>query len=79
MQVTIVERDLEQATARITFEHNDVTYTDYFNLKKVVPGTEMIFKEYNLEFTEEYQNRVIEKLTSQIQYAIESGIIRNPL
>lgn len=78
MQVDILERDVQAGTARLRFTHNGVSYTNRFDLKMVVPGTQNVFSAYGVEFTEEMQQRVIDRLTSQVQREIEAGIIQNP-
>lgn len=79
MNLEILERDIQAGTAKLRFSHNGVTHTDSYNLKLVVPGTERIFSEYDMAFDETMQQKVIDKLTAQIQREIEAGIIHNPI
>jgi hypothetical protein len=79
MQVNILERDITTGIATIQFVHNDVTHTDRYDLQKVVPGTDLVLKGLNLEFTAEMQATIIQKLADKIQREIESGILRNPI
>lgn len=79
MQITILERDVEKATAKIQFVHNNVTFVDKYNLLLIIPGTEKTLKDQGQTFTEEMQNTVISRLTEQVQREIEQGIIVNRL
>ncbi len=79
MQITILEHNLNTGLAKIKFEHNNVTHVENYDLKLVVPGTSMVLKAYGLDFTEEMQQRVIDKLTMQVQNEIETGILHNPI
>lgn len=78
METTIINHDTETALARIRFEHNDITLEQDFDLKAVIPGTVFVFQSMGLEFDEEAQGRVIERLTAMIQQGIEEGAIQNP-
>jgi fructose-bisphosphate aldolase class 1 len=79
MQVEILERDIEAGTIKMRFSHNNITHTDNYNLKMVVPGTDRILAEYGMLFDETMQQRVIQKVTEQVQRDIEAGIIHNPI
>lgn len=79
MQVTILEHDKTKGTAKIKFEHNNVVHIQNYDLKYVVPGTDLVLKAYGLEFTEQMQQQVIDKLTVQVQRDIEAGIIVNSI
>jgi hypothetical protein len=79
MEVTILERDIVKATAKMQFTHNGVTHVDNYSLKMIVPGTDRILDEYGLEFTEQLQQKAIDKITAVIQREIEGGILKNPL
>ena len=79
MQVEVLERDIQAGTARIRFSHGDVTHTQSYNLKMVVPGTDRVFETYNIEFNEAMQDTVIARLTEQVQREIEAGITHNPI
>lgn len=78
MERTIISHDTETGVARIRFEHNGVKVENDFNLIDVIPGTRMVFQSMGLEFDEETQERVIERLTAMIQQGIEEGAILNP-
>ena len=78
MITTIISHDLETATARIRFEHQDVTLEDNYNLRFVIPGTDYIFAQMGIDFLEEYQVKAIEKLEASIQAQIENGSITMP-
>lgn len=77
MKTTIISHDKEKAVATIKFEHNDVTFEDTFDLKMIIPGSAHILNEMGIDFTEDHQTKVIEKLTAKVQSNIESGIITN--
>jgi hypothetical protein len=79
MQVTILERNISNATARIKFEHNNVTHISTYNLDMVIPGTDLHFKKQGIPFDEAQQQTIIDKLTAQIQKEIEAGIIVNKI
>ena len=78
MKVTILERDVDAGTAKLKFEHNDVVFTQSYNLKLVVPGTDRVLAQLGLEFTEDMQQTVIDRLTTTVTREIDEGIIRNP-
>lgn len=78
MNRTIIERDIEAGTARIRFEHQDVTVEDTFYLINVVPSTAYVFSTMGLTFDESYQDLAIDRLEAMIQNQIEAGIISNP-
>jgi len=78
MKRTIVSHDTDTGIAVIKFEHNDVSYEDTFDLKKVIPGSDHILNEMGIEFTKKHQQTVIDKLTDKVQSHIEAGIITNP-
>jgi hypothetical protein len=77
MKRTIVSHDTNTGIAIIKFEHNDVTFEDSFDLKKVIPGSEHILNEMGIEFTKKHQQTVIDKLTTTVQSHIEAGVIKN--
>lgn len=79
MNLEILERDIQAGTAKLRFSHNGITHTDNYNLKMVVPGTDRVLAEYGMAFDETMQQKVIDKLTAQVQRDIEAGIIHNPL
>lgn len=79
MQVEVLERDIQAGTARIRFSHGDVTHTQSYNLKMVVPGTDRVLETYGMEFTEAMQETVIARLADQVKREIEAGITRNPI
>lgn len=79
MQVDILSWDKATGKIRIKFSHNDVVHTESYDLKLVVPGTERLLGELNMEFDETMQQRVIDKLTAQVQREIEAGAIKNPI
>jgi hypothetical protein len=79
MQVNITRRDITKGTATITFEHNGVSHTADYDLGLVVPGTRRLLEELETEFDQTMQDKVIDKLTAQIQREIEAGIITNPI
>lgn len=79
MLVEILERNIEAGTVKIRFSHNSITHTQSYDLKMVVPGTDRVLAEYGVPFDETMQQRVIDKLTSQVQRDIEAGILHNPI
>lgn len=79
MQVEVLERDIQAGTAKIRFSHGDVTHTQSYNLKMVVPGTDRVFETYNIEFNEAMQETVISRLAEQVKREIEAGITHNPI
>jgi hypothetical protein len=79
MQVDIIERNVQAGTIKIRFSHNDVVRTETYDLKLVVPGTDRILAEYGMAFDEAMQQKVIDKITAQVQREIEAGILRNPI
>lgn len=78
MKVTVLERDVDVGTAKLKFEHNDVVFTQSYDLKLVVPGTDRVLAQLGLEFTEDMQQTVIDRLTATVTREIDEGIIRNP-
>lgn len=79
MKVTVFYHDIKTSEAVIRFEHKGVTHEDVYTLRKVVPGVELAFDSMGIEFGEEHQLKVIEKLTLNIQSMIDSGDLKNPL
>ena len=79
MQVEMLSWDKTTGKAQIKFSHNDVVHTDNYDLKLVVPGTERLLGELGVDFDETMQQRVIDKLTAQMQRDIEAGVIKNPI
>ena len=79
MQVDIISKNETTGDFRLKFSHNDVVHEQLYNLKMVVPGTDRLLKELGLEFDATMQQRVIDKLTAQVQREIEAGIIKNPI
>ena len=79
MQVEIISKNENTGVFRFKFSHNDVVHEQDYNLKMVVPGTDRLLNELGLEFDATMQQRVIDKLTAQIQREIEAGIIKNPI
>lgn len=79
MNLEILERDIQAGTAKLRFSHNDVVHTGTYDLKMVVPGTDRVLAEYGMAFDEPMQQKVIDKLTAQIQREIEAGILHNPI
>lgn len=79
MQVEVLSWDKSIGKAKIRFSHNDVVHTDNYDLKLVVPGTERLLGELGVDFDEAMQQRVIDKLTAQVQHGIEAGVIKNPI
>lgn len=75
---TIISHDTDAGTARIRFEHNDVTVEDDFVLINVVPSTKYVFEQMGLVFDESYQTLAIERLTTSIESQIDAGAIKNP-
>ena len=79
MQVEILERNIEAGTVKMRFSHNGITHTQSYDLKLVVPGTDRVLAEYGMAFDEIMQQKVIDKMTAQVQRDIEAGIIHNPI
>jgi hypothetical protein len=79
MQVEILERNIEAGTIKMRFSHNDVVRAETYDLKLVVPGTDRILAEYGMAFDETMQQKVIDKITAQVQREIEAGIIHSPI
>jgi hypothetical protein len=79
MNLEILEQNIQAGTAKLRFSHNDVTYTQSYDLKLFVPGTERVLAEYGIAFDETMQQRVIQKVTEQVQREIEAGILNNPI
>ena len=79
MQVEMLSWDKTTGKAKIRFSHNGVVHTDSYNLLLVVPGVERLLGELGAEFDEAMQQRVIDKLTAQMQRDIEAGVIKNPI
>jgi hypothetical protein len=79
MQVEILERNIAAGTIKLKFSHSGVVHTASYDLKLVVPGTDRVLAEYGLTFDETMQQRVIDKLTQQVQREIEAGILQNPI
>ena len=78
MERTVISHDTTTGKAEVKFEHNGVTLQQEFNLKLVVPGSVRIFDEMEIEFTESYQLKALDKLTDMVQKQIEEGVITNP-
>jgi hypothetical protein len=79
MELEILTHDKVNGKAHLRFSHNGIVHTDNYDLKLVIPGTDRVLREYDLAFTEEMQQQVIDKLTAQVQKAIEDGILHNPI
>lgn len=79
MQVDILSWDKVAGMARIKFSHSGVTHIESYDLKLVVPGTGRILEELSMAFDEAMQQRVIDKITAQVQREIEAGILHNPV
>lgn len=79
MYTEVLEHDVQSGIAKIRFSHNSVTHTQTYDLGLVVPGTRRALAESGSELTLDIQNKVIEKLTAQIQRDIDAGIIQNPI
>lgn len=79
MQVEVLSWNKETGKARLKFSHNDVVHADSYDLKLVVPGTERLLGELGVDFDETMQQRVIDKLTAQMQRDIEAGVVKNPV
>jgi hypothetical protein len=79
MNLEILEHNVQTGTAKLRFSHNNITHTQSYDLKMVVPGTDRVLAEYGMAFDETMQQRVIQKLTEQVQRDIEAGIIHNPI
>lgn len=79
MQVDILRHDVQEGTARIQFKHRGVTHTQDYDLLLVVPGTKRALEMSAQTFTLEMQNKVIEKLTAQVEREIEEDILHNPI
>jgi hypothetical protein len=79
MYTEVLEHDIQSGIAKIRFSHNRVTHTQTYDLGLVVPGTRRALAEAGSELTPEIQDRVIEKLSAQVQRDIEAGIIQNPI
>lgn len=78
MEMTIVSRDVDKATARLHFEHTGVTYEDTFDLVAAVPGTGYFLSVQGRQLTEAEQDKNIDYLTTSIQKQIDAGYITNP-
>lgn len=79
MQVDILSWDKDSGKAKIKFSHNSVEHTDSYDLKLVVPGTDRVLGDLGMSFDETMQQRVIDKITEQVQRDIEAGVIKNPI
>lgn len=79
MQVEILERNVQVGSIKLRFSHNGIVHTSTYDLKMVVPGTDRILAEYGMAFDETMQQKVIDKLTAQVQRDIEAGILHNPI
>lgn len=77
MYTEILEHDTQNGIAKIRFSHNGVTHEQTYDLGLVVPGTRKVLADTGADFTLELQNKVIDKLTTQIQHEIEIGVIEN--
>lgn len=77
MIVDVISHDKAEGTALIKFSHNDVVFTQQYDLKMVIPGTVHVLAGYGMEFTEAMQQTVIDRLIAQVQRDIEAGVIQN--
>ena len=79
MERTIISHDIENAIARIRFEHNDVTLEQKYSLWDAIPSTRYIFDAMGItELTEEMQSNVIDRIEAVVLNGIETGVIQNP-
>ncbi|MDF0540738.1 hypothetical protein PX699_00145 [Sphingobium sp. H39-3-25] len=75
---TIITRDVGAATARIRFEHQDITIEQDYSLIDVVPGTRYVFEQMGMAFDEEHQDLAITRLETMIADQIDAGMIVSP-
>lgn len=78
MERTVLSHDVGSGIALIRFVHNDVTIEQEFNLKLVVPGSQHIFEQMGIAFTEAHQLTALDKLTEILTFQIDSGAVTNP-
>lgn len=78
MEMTIISRDTDKATARLHFEHAGVTLEQDFDLVAAVPGTAYFLGVQGRSLTPEEQDRTLDYITSSIERQIDSGAIQNP-
>lgn len=79
MQVDILEHDKENAKAKIKFTYQDIVITQDYDLKLVVPSTNIELAKLNVEYTEEVQQRIIDRVIAQVKAEIDAGILSVPL
>lgn len=78
MKRTIISHDVDTGVAEVTFEHGGITLTETLDLKKVVPGSEYIFSQMEIDFDETYQLKALDKLTARVQEQIDNGTLTVP-
>jgi hypothetical protein len=77
--LNILEHDIENGTATLQFQHNNVTHKQTYDLGAVVPGLRKTLEQQGQQFTLEKQMEVIQRVTTQVQREIEQGILHNSI
>lgn len=77
MIIDILEHDLETAKATIRFSHKDVEVIQTYDLKLVVPSTNVALTKLNVTYTPEVQQTIIDRLAKQVEFEIDNGILFN--
>lgn len=76
MEKQIIDHDIINGTARITFTHEGVSRTDDYNLWALIPGTAKVFADLGLPFDEAAQLRAIDYLERNLIPSFASGNVR---
>lgn len=79
MQVTVLEHNVGAGTAKIKFEHSGVTHTASYDLGLVIPGMRIELAQQGLEFTENMQQDIMDRLAAQVEREIDAGILVNQI
>jgi len=77
MLIEILEHDLEAAKAQIRFTYKGVVVTQNYDLKLVVPSTNVALTRLNVTYTPEVQQTIIDRLAKQVEFEIDNGILFN--
>jgi hypothetical protein len=78
MQADILEHDKENAKVKIKFAYKGIVITQNYDLKLVVPSTNVALARISMEFNEEVQQTLIDRIIAQVTAEIDAGILEVP-
>lgn len=75
MQVDILEHDKENAKIKIKFLYKNIELVQTYDLKLVIPSTNVALTKLNVVYTEEMQQTIIDRIVLQVKNEIDNGIL----